>query len=456
MTPSYTPPEGKYVLDEGNRDNFIFHLALALFKDGLSYEEVKVQALEAARAARPPFPEKEALRKVESAWRHFQTRKVNSKIDNFKEKQDGEGEIVIELIPLKKFQCQNVSYIMEGRIPRGMVTLLVGDTSVGKSTFLTEVVSRISKGEPLPGSSRPLAKGSVIYITNENEPEQIFKPRVLACGGDPDKILYLRTKLIKPDGSTGIQIFSIAENLPILEKKIKEIPDLELIVIDPVISHLGEKIDPNSSVDVRRMMDLLSEFAERNKITVILVAHLSKALTSKAIHKVAGSHQWVAAARVVLCVVKDQEDPDRRLLCPMKSNIMINPKALGFRIKEKFFPNPDTEEHETIRSVYVEFEREEIDYDLEAALVPGLNNRSSFSQVEIAVKFLEEVLKNGPRPETEVEELAEKAGISYDTFINARRKRKIKSQKGSKEQGGKWFLWLPEHWEAYYNAIKFS
>lgn len=203
-------------------------------------------------------------------------------------------------------------------------------------------------------------------------------------------------------------------------------------------------------------MDLISEFAERNKITVILVAHLSKALAAKAIHKVAGSHQWVAAARVVFCIVKDQEDLERRLLCPMKSNIMINPKALPFKIKEKFFPNPDSEEHEAIRSVYVEFEQEEVDFDLETALAPGLNNRSSFSQVEIAVKFLEEVLKNGPRPETEVEELAEKAGISYDTFMNARRKRKIKSQKGSKEQGGKWFLWLPEHWEAYVNALKFS
>jgi energy-coupling factor transporter ATP-binding protein EcfA2 len=461
MTQSYTPPEGKYILDEGNRDNFIFHLALALFKDGLSYEEVKVQALEAARAARPPFPEREALRKVESAWRHFQSKKNGLKFANPAQAQAGHSkqeteEISIELVPLSHFRCENISYLMEGRIPKGMVTLIVGDTTVGKSTLLTEIASRISRGDPLPGSYKGLVRGSTLYITSENDPKTLFKPRVLACGGDPEKIIYFKTMLVKTnEGEEKIRIFNI-NDLPILERKIKEIPDLQLIVIDPVISYLGEKIDPNSSVDVRRVMDLISEFAERNKITVILVAHLSKALAAKAIHKVAGSHQWVAAARVVLCVVIDQEDPERRLLCPMKSNIMLNPKSLAFRIKEKYFPNPDTDEHEALKSVYVEFEQEEIDYDLEAALATGLSNRSSYSQVEIAVKFLEEVLKNGPRPETEVEELAQKAGISYDTLYNARRKRKIKSQKGSKEQGGKWFLWLPEHWEAYYNAIKFS
>jgi len=465
MTQSYTPPEGKYILDEGNRDNFIFHLALALFKDGLSYEEVKVQALEAARAARPPFPEREALRKVESAWKHFQSKKNGLKLTNppgaqashSNQKTDQKTEeISIELVPLSHFRCENISYLMEGRIPKGMVTLIVGDTTVGKSTLLTEIASRISRGDPLPGSYKGLVRGSTLYITSENDPKTLFKPRVLACGGDPEKIIYFKAMLVKTnEGEEKIRIFNI-NDLPILERKIKEIPDLQLIVIDPVISYLGEKIDPNSSVDVRRVMDLISEFAERNKITVILVAHLSKALAAKAIHKVAGSHQWVAAARVVLCVVRDQEDPERRLLCPMKSNIMLNPKSLAFRIKEKFFPNPDTDEHEALKSVYVEFEEEEVEIDIEEALDIELSKPDDFAKTEIAIKFLEHILRSGPVLETEVEEKAKEAGISPRTLKRARKKRGVISKKGSKEGGGKWLLWLPEHWEAYINEVKFS
>jgi len=465
MTQSYVPTEGTYVLNEGNRDNFIFHLALNLFKDGLSFEEVKFQALEAARAARPPFPEKEALRKVESAWKHFQSKKNSLKLANppgaqashSNQKTDQKTEeISIELVPLSHFRCENISYLMEGRIPKGMVTLIVGDTTVGKSTLLTEIASRISRGDPLPGSYKGLVRGSTLYITSENDPKTLFKPRVLACGGDPEKIIYFKAMLVKTnEGEEKIRIFNM-NDLPILERKIKEIPDLQLIVIDPVISYLGEKIDPNSSVDVRRVMDLISEFAERNKITVILVAHLSKALAAKAIHKVAGSHQWVAAARVVLCVVRDPEDPERRLLCPMKSNIMLNPKSLAFRIKEKYFPNPDTDEHEALKSVYVEFEEEEVEIDIDEALDIELSKPDDFAKTEIAIKFLEHILRSGPVLETEVEEKAKEAGISPKTLKRARKKRGIISKKSSKEGGGKWFLWLPEHWEAYINEVKFS
>jgi len=53
---------------EGERDNKLFLYACHLRGKGLTREEAEVLVLQAAGNCKPPFPEREALRKVESAW----------------------------------------------------------------------------------------------------------------------------------------------------------------------------------------------------------------------------------------------------------------------------------------------------------------------------------------------------------------------------------------------------
>ena len=62
---------------EGERDNMIFRYACRLRAKGLKREEVETLVLQAAARCKPPFPEKEALAKVDSAWRYSQTFKLS-------------------------------------------------------------------------------------------------------------------------------------------------------------------------------------------------------------------------------------------------------------------------------------------------------------------------------------------------------------------------------------------
>ncbi|TDA70639.1 MAG: DNA primase [Clostridia bacterium] len=55
---------------EGERDNTLFRYACRLRQQGLTKEEATRLVLEAAKNCKPPFPEKQALLKVESAWRY--------------------------------------------------------------------------------------------------------------------------------------------------------------------------------------------------------------------------------------------------------------------------------------------------------------------------------------------------------------------------------------------------
>jgi hypothetical protein len=55
---------------EGQRDESLFKYACRLRKQGLSKDEVQIIILQAASACDPPFPENEAIEKVESAWKY--------------------------------------------------------------------------------------------------------------------------------------------------------------------------------------------------------------------------------------------------------------------------------------------------------------------------------------------------------------------------------------------------
>ncbi|MGO0122199.1 bifunctional DNA primase/polymerase [Desulfothermobacter acidiphilus] len=55
---------------EGQRDTTIFRYACRLRARGLDWKEAKALVLAAAAACRPPFPEKEALKCLKSAWKY--------------------------------------------------------------------------------------------------------------------------------------------------------------------------------------------------------------------------------------------------------------------------------------------------------------------------------------------------------------------------------------------------
>lgn len=59
---------------KGSRDETIFHLALSLAKSGMPRGEVETATLQFARSCKPPFPDKEALIKVTSAFERLQKR----------------------------------------------------------------------------------------------------------------------------------------------------------------------------------------------------------------------------------------------------------------------------------------------------------------------------------------------------------------------------------------------
>jgi len=72
-------------IPEGSRDTEIFKYAASLRARGMKREEAEVLVLQAAAACSPPFPQEEALAKIESAWRYPEGSEKTRSIEDARE-----------------------------------------------------------------------------------------------------------------------------------------------------------------------------------------------------------------------------------------------------------------------------------------------------------------------------------------------------------------------------------
>src|SRR6185437_6652831 len=80
------------------------------------------------------------------------------------------------------------------------------------------------------------------------------------------------------------------------EKKIAELGDALLVIIDPITSYLG-RVDSHKNAELRSVLEPLGKMAARLRVTVIANTHLSKASVGSANSRVIGSVAFVNHSR---------------------------------------------------------------------------------------------------------------------------------------------------------------
>src|SRR5262249_36527587 len=107
--------------------------------------------------------------------------------------------------------------------------------------------------------------------------------------------------------------------------------DVALVVIDPITSYMGSKIDSHRVTDVRAVLEPLAAWAEEHKVAVLGITHPPKNAPAKAIHALVGSIAYVAAARVVFLAI-EEPGSERRLLLAVKNNLAPPAPGLGYAL----------------------------------------------------------------------------------------------------------------------------
>jgi putative DNA primase/helicase len=150
-------------------------------------------------------------------------------------------------------ESEAVEYLWNGRLARSHVTLIAGVPGGGKSQISCDVAARITTGTAWPDGGRaPL--GSVIMLNAEDTIKDVIRPRLEAAGADPDRVHVVEAAK-EADGRE--RTFDLQQDIAPLKSLVAEISDVALVVIDPITSYMGTRIDSHRTTDVRAVLEPL-------------------------------------------------------------------------------------------------------------------------------------------------------------------------------------------------------
>src|SRR2546430_2734116 len=331
---------------------------------------------------------------------------------------------------------EHIDFLWPGRLARGKHTAFAGEPGDGKSQLSIYVAATISRGGKWPcDEGRAPLSGNVIIFNAEDGADDTIVPRLIAAGADMERIHIVSAVLLE-DGK-GRRTFNLQADLALLEKKIREIGDVALVIIDPISSYMG-KTDSHKNSEVRGALEPLSEMADRMKVAVLSITHFSKAgsgNTNKALHRFIGSIAFVGAPRAAFAVIEDADNEGRILFLHAKNNMAPKPQGLAYRLLQTIVCD-------NIVASYVHWEDTPVTISADQALGAAESTGSRTTKEE-ATDFLRDILGQGEVPAEEVQQAARKAGITPKPLRVAREALKVKSRREGFGPGAVWYWSLP-------------
>ena len=215
-----------------------------------------------------------------------------------------------------------VTWLWWPYIALGKLTMLDGDPGIGKSLLMTQLAASLSQGHPLPDQEGTPTLGTggahtTVMLSTEDGLEDTLKPRLDDAGADCSKIKVL-TGWVDANGEEHVFTF---EHLPVLERTL-ETYQPRLVIIDPIQSYLGSRVDMHRANETRPLLAALVRMAEQYQCAIVCVRHPAKSSQGgKAIHRGLGSVDFIGAARTGLFVEQHPTDPGKVLLAQSKNNI---------------------------------------------------------------------------------------------------------------------------------------
>jgi archaellum biogenesis ATPase FlaH len=318
---------------------------------------------------------------------------------------------------LSDVKPETLEWLWPGRIPLGKLTLLAGDPGLGKSFVTLDMAARVSNGSGWPDDcGAKQAAGSVVLFSAEDDLRDTIRPRLDRAGADVTRIIAVEG-IRWTDAETaesGTRCFSLERDLHALEGVIAETADARLVVIDPISAYCG-RADSHKNSEIRGLLAPLAELAARFRLAVVAVTHLSKGGAGKAVYRAMGSLAFAAAARAVWAVAKDQSNPTRRLILPVKMNLSPDPTGLAYSIDD----GAVAWEAEPVRMTADDAFSAEADRE----------RGGESSEWREAGDWLVEVLTDGPVAAKEIKSLARVNGIGEKPLRTAKERLGIVSQR---------------------------
>ena len=335
-------------------------------------------------------------------------------------------------IKMSKVKPLMVEWLMPNRIPKRFITVLAGQTGIGKSFVSCDLVARISRGGEIPFSGGKCFPIGGTLIISEDSHEYVLAPRLIDAGANMDRIHAMTWAAMGQYHLSDVEM---------LEKAAAEVEGgVSVVMIDPPTNFL-EGTDEHKNSEVRQLVMKIVEWALGRDVAVLFILHVNKnAKGVDALNRVMGSVAWVTTARIAHSFCHDPDDRERGLMAPLKNNLGPIGKAIAYKIVKKD------------GGTVVEW-IEEVDTTANAAMAQEPSEKRR--RVKATV-FLEEMFAGRPEvPSGEIWKAQEKTNVSRNALLEAKDEMGITARQHYETDGSQRWIWRwPDEARANWNQKK--
>lgn len=333
----------------------------------------------------------------------------------------------VRVVTASSIRPRRIDWGWQPYMPAAMLTMVVGRGGAAKSTFMAHLIARLTRGV-LPGCWFGRA-AHALYIGAEDDAASVQIPRFIAAGADLDRVHLLA----QPAAWSTREAADLADQT-------RDIPDLGIIVIDPMDSHL-DGVDTHRKAETQAALASLVETLTdvHPRCAVAGLAHLNKGDSTDVVQRMIGSVAFSTSARAVLAVGEHPEDPTHRIIVGAKANMVAEDTAPAVRFKVEGTEIPDPDGGDPIETCRVVILGEE--YGVDASSILTAPTAAEHEARSEAVEWLNDLLGSGPMKFADVEKAAREDGVARATLFRAKRAAGVRAVREESKRG------RPSTWE---------
>jgi hypothetical protein len=291
-----------------------------------------------------------------------------------------------------------------------MISVVAGRPDQGKGLFAVHVAAEIAA-----------QGGKVLYSAAEDSHSLMTVPRLTAS---LEALLYDEDKPTASQQAIKAGLDNVLLWRFVLPEQFNELVDIvynegiDLIVIDPLASHLGRGVSRHSD-KIRTILNPVTELLEATRASMLVVEHALKRVPKSGhpLDAIGGSGSGLpAASRTAFVFGRNPDGDDTRVLAPAKFNIGPSPKSVEFEV--------DVTDLDVVGEVpFLSFIDELDAFDpmrlFESKLKPGAVGRPPDKRAAAAEWLTTFLATNGPTLSSLIQEDAKQYGMAIKTLRRA-------------------------------------
>jgi putative DNA primase/helicase len=298
-----------------------------------------------------------------------------------------------------------IRWLWEGYLARGKLHIIAGAPGTGKTTLALAFAATITAGGRWPDGTRA-EPGNILIWSGEDDVRDTLLPRLIAMGADRARVYFVGD--VQAEGQS--RPFDPSRDMTALELKAKEIGDVRLLIVDPVVNAVSG--DSHKNTETRRSLQPVVDLASRLDAVALGVSHFSKGTAGRdPVERVTGSIAFGALPRIIFAAAKttDEDAPAKRVFVRSKSNIGPDGGGFGYDLEQiELSGHPGLFASRVLWVQALEGTAKELLATMETV-------EEERTERDEAAKWLKDELEKGPVTAKQLQASAREAGLAWRT-----------------------------------------